>query len=60
VDLIHGTSYVRGVGVAEMARSIRSGSPVQASGVFAYHVLEALCAVHTSSAERRFTSLSGM
>jgi predicted dehydrogenase len=58
VGLLDGEPYVHGIGVAEMARSVRSGSQVENSGVLAYHILEALCAVDTSSAERRFVALS--
>ena len=60
VSLPDGDPYVRGVGVAHTARSIRSGSPAEEGAAFAYHVLETLCAVHVSSAERRFVTLLGM
>ena len=58
IDLSDGEPYARGIGVAYMARALRSGGPVQASGALACHVLEVLCAVHDSSAERTFISIS--
>ena len=59
LSLPDGEPYVRGIGVVEMARALRSGAPVQANGALGYHVLEVLCAVDTSSAEQRFVALSG-
>jgi predicted dehydrogenase len=59
LELPDGEPYVRGIGVVEMARALRTAAPVQASGALGYHVLEVLCAVDTSSAERRFVPLDG-
>lgn len=50
--------YVRGIGVAEMARALREGAPVPTSGALGLHVLEVLSAVETSSTQRTFVSLS--
>jgi predicted dehydrogenase len=58
LELLDGEPYVRGIGVVEMTRALRAGRPAQASGALAYHVLDVLCAVHTSSTERRFVSCS--
>ena len=49
--------YARGIGVVDMAQAIRDGRPPRASGTAAYHVLEVLTALETSSAEQRFVQL---
>jgi predicted dehydrogenase len=59
LELPDGQPYIRGIGVVEMARALRTGAAVQASGALGYHVLEVLCAVDTSSAEQRFVPLAG-
>ncbi|HEV2345884.1 MAG TPA: Gfo/Idh/MocA family oxidoreductase [Actinocrinis sp.] len=48
---VTGTSVGRGLGVLEMARSLRGGEPHRASGALALHVLETMAAI-TDSAER--------
>jgi predicted dehydrogenase len=60
LELPDGEPYVRGIGVVEMARALSTGAPVQASGALGYHVLEVLCAVDTSSAERAFVPILGL
>jgi predicted dehydrogenase len=42
-------SNMRGIGAADMAMSIRYGTPQRASGELAYHVLEVMHAFETSS-----------
>ncbi|MBP6963883.1 MAG: Gfo/Idh/MocA family oxidoreductase [Armatimonadetes bacterium] len=50
VPLTHGyAENSRGVGVADMAYSIRSGRPHRASGDLAYHVLDVMHAFHDAS-----------
>jgi predicted dehydrogenase len=44
-----GSSWGRGLGVLDLARSIRSGSPERASGELAYHVLDVLLAIQESA-----------
>ena len=60
LDLPDGEEYVRGVGVADMARALSTDAPVQASGALGYHVLEVLSAVDSSSADRRFVPIVGL
>jgi predicted dehydrogenase len=48
---VEGTEAGRGIGVLDMARSLRTGSPHRASGDLAMHVLDVMAAV-TDSAER--------
>jgi predicted dehydrogenase len=43
----------RGLGVADMARAIRTGRPHRASGELAYHVLDVMHAIHEASREDR-------
>ncbi len=52
-----GEPYVRGIGVAQMAEALQNGGHVQASGTLGYHVLEVLCAVESSSVERKFVEI---
>jgi predicted dehydrogenase len=47
----------RGLGVADMARALRSGRPQRASGELAYHVLDLMHAFHDASAEGRHVEL---
>jgi len=50
VPLIHGfIENSRGLGVADMARAIRKGTPPRASGELAYHVLDIMHATLESS-----------
>ncbi|MGK9251916.1 Gfo/Idh/MocA family protein [Paenibacillus humicus] len=54
IPLTHGfTDNNRGIGVADLARSIAEGIPHRASGEMAYHVLEAMHGFHDASAEGR-------
>lgn len=53
VPLTHDDGVSRGVGVADLANALSSGSPHRASGQLARHVLEALLAFERSSAEGR-------
>ena len=48
IELPH-TDESRGIGVADMARAIRSGAAHRASGRLAFHVLEAMHGFHESS-----------
>ena len=49
IELTHGyTQNSRGVGLADMAKSVQSGKPHRASGELAYHVLEAMLAFEKS------------
>jgi predicted dehydrogenase len=41
----------RGLGVADMAHSLRTGAPQRASGQLAYHVLDIMHAIHDSAAQ---------
>jgi predicted dehydrogenase len=43
------TDQWRGVGVADMARALRTGRPHRASGALAYHVLDVMHAFHDAS-----------
>jgi predicted dehydrogenase len=52
-----GPEYVRGIGVVDMAQAIRDGRLPRASGTAAYHVLEVLSALETSSTEQRFVQV---
>jgi len=47
----------RSIGVADMARAIRSGRPHRASGDLAFHVLEVMEAVQRSSDEGRHVAI---
>lgn len=53
-----GADYMRGIGVADMARSIVQNLPHRASGALGYHVLDAMLAFDDSSNERRFIELA--
>lgn len=46
-------SCYRGLGLAEMARSIAAGVEHRCSGAFAYHALEVMLAIETGAAEGR-------
>jgi predicted dehydrogenase len=48
----------RGLGLADLARAIRSGRPHRASGELALHVLEVMHAFHEASRERRHVELA--
>jgi predicted dehydrogenase len=49
VALVPGGGTARGVGVAEMVHALRAGRSPRASGELAYHVLETLIGLETSS-----------
>lgn len=53
-----GLSWGRGVGVVDLARSIRSGQEERASGVLAAHVLDVLLAIQEAGREHRWIELS--
>lgn len=48
---VEGTTAGRGIGVLEMARAMRAGTPHRASGELALHILDVMAAI-TDSAER--------
>ena len=48
----------RGLGLADMACALRSGRPQRASGELAFHVLDAMCAIHESSESGRHVELA--
>ncbi|WP_053202466.1 Gfo/Idh/MocA family protein [Jiangella muralis] len=54
---VTGTALGRGLGVVDMARSIRTGRPHRASGDLALHVLELMTAIAESCDDGRFVSL---
>ena len=59
VALIHAhTGFDRGLGVADMARALRSGEPHRASGELAYHVLDTLQSIQDASDARRFVEVA--
>jgi predicted dehydrogenase len=59
VPLTHGyTGNSRGLGLADLARSIREGRPARASGELAYHVLDAMQAFLDASASGRHVELA--
>lgn len=47
----------RGLGLADMCRAIRAGGPHRASGDLAYHVLDAMHAIHEASDRGRHIEL---
>ena len=50
IPMSHGfADNMRGIGLADMAVAIQSERPHRASGEMALHVLEVMCAVHSSS-----------
>jgi predicted dehydrogenase len=51
------TDNWRGLGVADMAGALRSGRPHRANGAIAYHVLEAMEAIHVASVEARHVTM---
>lgn len=57
--LTHGfTDNSRGIGVADLARAIRDGSPARASGDLACHVLDVMHATLESSARSRHIAIA--
>lgn len=59
LELPDGEEYVRGIGVVDMARALGAGRSPRASGALGYHVLEVLCAVDASSADRAYVQILG-
>ncbi|NOY76143.1 MAG: Gfo/Idh/MocA family oxidoreductase [Kiritimatiellaeota bacterium] len=56
--LSHGyDEQMRSIGVADMARAIKTNTPARASGDLAFHVLEVMHALERSSAERFFVDI---
>ena len=54
MPMSHGyVSDSRGLGVAEMARSIRLGRPARANGEMALHIIEIAQGIHDASRENR-------
>ena len=52
IKLTHGyTDNMRGIGAADLARSLSGGVPARTCGRLAYHVLDVMCAI-SESAER--------
>ncbi|NIM94052.1 MAG: Gfo/Idh/MocA family oxidoreductase [Anaerolineales bacterium] len=59
IPLTHGhTGNERGIGVADMAISMKKGRPHRASGEMAYHVLEMMHGFLQSSTDRKHIQLS--
>lgn len=59
IPLTHGyTANSRGIGLVDMATATRAGRPHRASGELAYHVLDIMEALHTSSSEGRHIELT--
>ena len=48
----------RGLGVADMARALREGSPARANGALSYHVLDIMHAVHDAAEQGRTVELT--
>ncbi|MEV4072300.1 Gfo/Idh/MocA family protein [Nonomuraea fuscirosea] len=53
-----GTTAGRGIGVLDLARSIRAGTPHRASGELAHHVLELMSAITESGERSEFRAIS--
>lgn len=53
-----GTVVGRGLGLLEMARAIRAGTPHRASGELAYHVLDAMLAAQESATSHQFVEVT--
>ncbi len=53
IPLTHTVNIGRGAGVADMAYAILSGRPHRASGDLAFHVLDIMCALEESSAQKK-------
>ncbi|WP_201761368.1 MULTISPECIES: Gfo/Idh/MocA family protein [unclassified Nonomuraea] len=51
---VSGTTVSRGIGVLDLARSLRAGTPHRASGELAYHVLELMSAIAQSGEASEF------
>ncbi|MEM2144300.1 MAG: Gfo/Idh/MocA family oxidoreductase [Candidatus Jordarchaeaceae archaeon] len=58
VPLTHGyTDQNRGIGVADMAKAMKTGRPHRANGEMAYHVLDIMHAFHDSSSQGKHIEL---
>lgn len=58
IPLVYGyTENSRGIGVADMAKALRSGRKPRASGELAFHVLDIMCAFHEASEMGRHIQL---
>lgn len=55
---VTGTTAGRGIGVLDLARSIRAGTPHRASGELAHHVLELMSAITESGERSEFRAIS--
>lgn len=55
---VSGTTAERGIGVLDMARSLRAGTPHRASGELAYHVLELMAAIADSGEHAEFRPIA--
>ncbi|WP_327586475.1 Gfo/Idh/MocA family oxidoreductase [Nonomuraea sp. NBC_00507] len=55
---LSGTTAGRGIGVLDMARSIRAGTAHRASGELAYHVLELMVAIADSGERSEFRPIA--
>jgi predicted dehydrogenase len=59
VPLTHGNAMnSRGLGLADMAKSIQLGRPHRASGDLAYHVLEVMEGIHVASRENHHVAIT--
>ncbi|GAA0911350.1 Gfo/Idh/MocA family oxidoreductase [Nonomuraea longicatena] len=54
---VSGTTIGRGLGILDLARSIRAGTPHRASGTLALHVLEIMTAITASAEQGEFRRL---
>lgn len=58
VKLTHGfTDNMRGIGAADLARSLSGGVPTRASGKLAYHILDVMCSIADSAKAGSFVKL---
>jgi predicted dehydrogenase len=55
---VSGTTAGRGIGVLDLARSIRAGTPHRASGELAFHVLELMAAISESGERSEFRRIT--
>ncbi|MEO3793340.1 Gfo/Idh/MocA family oxidoreductase [Nonomuraea sp. B10E15] len=55
---VSGTTVSRGIGVLDLARSLRAGTPHRASGELAYHVLELMSSIAQSGERSEFRPIS--
>ncbi|MCK2214531.1 Gfo/Idh/MocA family oxidoreductase [Actinomadura sp. ATCC 31491] len=55
---VSGTTASRGIGVLDMARSLRAGTPHRASGELAYHVLDLMAAIAEAGERGEFRPIA--